>query len=250
MNAVATTPAALELQGVSAAYGRTTVLRDVDLCVPPGAIVALLGPNGAGKTTLLRAAAGLLRPERGTVHIGGAAATRLSAHRRARLGVCLVPEGRGVFPSLTVKENLRMQIPPWARDASIEPGLEAFPVLRDRLHARAGTLSGGQQQMLALARCFIAAPTTVLLDEVSMGLAPRIVDEIFTSLRRLADSGVSLLLVEQYVTRALEMADSVSLISRGQITFSGSPDELDEDAVVQGYLGADIDSPNTGGAGA
>jgi branched-chain amino acid transport system ATP-binding protein len=128
----------------------------------------------------------------------------------------------------------------WVKDAPLDAALEAFPILRDRLGQRAGTMSGGQQQMLALARCYLARPSIVLLDEVSMGLAPRIVDEIFESLRALAESGVTLLIVEQFVTRALAMADTVHLLNRGRLTFSGPPSELDEQAVLEGYLGADI----------
>src|SRR6202022_190270 len=156
------------------------------LAVEAGTIAALLGPNGAGKTTLLKVASGLMRPAAGTVMVAGRDATAMSPSRRARLGLCLVPEGRGIFPRLTVRENLRLQGPPWAKDAPVEAALEAFPILRDRLGQRAGTMSGGQQQMLALARCYLARPSIVLLDEVSMGLAPRIVDEIFASIQALA----------------------------------------------------------------
>jgi branched-chain amino acid transport system ATP-binding protein len=221
-------------------YGRATALWAVDLAVEPGTIAALLGPNGAGKTTLLKLAAGLMRPAAGTVMVAGQDAARMSPNRRARLGLCLVPEGRGIFPRLTVRENLRLQGPPWLDDVPVEAALEAFPILRDRLGQRAGTMSGGQQQMLALARCYLARPSIVLLDEVSMGLAPRIVDEIFASLQALAESGVTLLIVEQFVGRALAMADTVHLLNRGRLTFSGPPDELDEQAVLEGYLGADI----------
>jgi branched-chain amino acid transport system ATP-binding protein len=230
----------LELRGVSAGYGDTTVLRDVDLAIAPGTIATLLGPNGAGKTTLLRAASGLVKPGRGSIRIKGRDATTLAPHARARLGLCLIPEGRGVFPNLSVRENLLLQIPTWAPPTSIDLALDAFPALAGRLGTRVGSLSGGQQQMVALARCFLAGPDVVLLDEVSMGLAPRVVDEIFSSLRALAATGITLLLVEQYVTRALEMADTAHLINRGSLTFSGPAAALDEDAVMRGYLGADI----------
>ena len=230
----------LELRGVTAGYGGATVLRDINVAVRAGVIDALLGPNGAGKTTLLRVAAGLLRPGEGGVSIRGVEATAESPSRRARAGVCLIPEGRGIFRSLSVGENLRLQIPPWRRECEIDPALEAFPVLRDRLRQTAGTLSGGQQQMLALARCYLAAPEIVLLDEVSMGLAPRIVDEIFDALLSLAATGVALLLVEQYVSRALEMADTVHLLDRGSITFAGPSTDLDPATVMRGYLGADL----------
>lgn len=229
----------LELRGVTAGYGRTVVLRDVSVSVEAGRIAALLGPNGAGKTTLLRTASGLMRSSAGTIWIHGEDHTRSAAHARARAGVTLIPEGRGIFRGLTVRENLVMQIPPGDRDATIEAGIEAFPVLGDRLSQTAGTMSGGQQQMLALARCFIARPKLVLLDEVSMGLAPQLIEEIFAALGRLAATGISLLLVEQYVSKALHFADDVHLLRRGSVTWSGPPAELDEDAVVNEYLGSD-----------
>jgi branched-chain amino acid transport system ATP-binding protein len=246
MPANGTTPAeptaqALELRGVTAGYGRTTVLRDVDVAVPAGSIVALLGPNGAGKTTLLRVAAGLLRQTSGSVVVCGEEVTRRHPHARGRAGLCLIPEGRGVFPNLSVRENLLLQVPPWEQDRSVVRALEAFPILRERLGQAAGSLSGGEQQMLALSRCFLAKPTVVLLDEVSMGLAPLIIDQIFEALRRLAGEGVALLLVEQYVDRALEMAEGVYLLNQGSIGFSGSPSELDKDEVMRRYIGADLD---------
>jgi branched-chain amino acid transport system ATP-binding protein len=233
-------PTALALTGVTAGYGRTVVLRDIDLTVAVGSVAALVGPNGAGKTTLLRAASGLLRATSGAVSVSGDDVTPRRPHERARAGLCLVPEGRGIFPNLTVRENLLLQVPPWAKDRSLDSALEAFPILRERLGQRAGMMSGGQQQMLALSRCFLARPALVLLDEVSMGLAPRIVDEIFAALRRLAADGVALLLVEQYVTRALEMADHVYLLNRGRIAYSGPPQDLDEDELMRRYIGADL----------
>jgi branched-chain amino acid transport system ATP-binding protein len=239
MSAARGTPA-LELNGITAGYERTTVLRDVAVTVPPRAIVAVLGPNGAGKTTLLRVAAGLLAPRVGTVHLDGCDVTRRAAHRRARGGLCLMPEGRGIFRSLTVSENLVMYTPPWIQQERVERALDAFPILRDRLKSVAGTLSGGQQQMLALARIYVAEPRVVLFDEVSMGLAPLIVAEIFDAITQLARSGISIVLVEQYVNRALQMADHAYMISRGRITFSGRPSELDEQTVLNGYLGTDL----------
>ena len=234
--ATETSPHTLVLADVHAGYGRTQVLRGVTVAVPRGAIVALLGANGAGKTTLLRVASGLLRPSAGSVTINGTDRTRLSPAERAKAGLCLIPEGRGVFRSLTVRENLRLQVPPWAKDQSVDRALEMFPVLRKRLGQTAGTMSGGEQQMLALARAYLANPDVVLLDEVSMGLAPKVVEVIFDALRRLADSGASMLLVEQYVARALEMADQVVLLSKGHVVFNGPPDALDEDEVLGGYF--------------
>jgi branched-chain amino acid transport system ATP-binding protein len=229
--------ALLTLRGVTAGYGRTTVLRDVDLVVPAGKVVALLGPNGAGKTTLLRAATGLLRVSAGRVHVGGGDVTDQPPHQRARAGLCLVPEGRGIFPNLSVRENLLLQVPPWRKGAGYQPALAAFPILEERLSQRAGSMSGGQQQMLALARCFLSEARVVLLDEVSMGLAPRIIDEIFDALVKLSQTGVALLLVEQYVNRALKIADHVYLLGRGRITDSCSPTELDEAELMRRYVG-------------
>jgi branched-chain amino acid transport system ATP-binding protein len=220
------------------------VLHDIGLTVPRSSVVALLGPNGAGKTTTLRVAAGLLRPARGTVVIGGKEAGRSAPFRRARQGVCLIPEGRGIFRSLTVRENLELLIPPNRHRigrakvrASIDPAIAAFPMLGQRLSQVAGSMSGGQQQQLALARAFLAAPDVVLLDEVSMGLAPVIVDQIFESLKLLASTGVALVLVEQYVSRALEMADTAYLMARGTIAWSGPAAALDTDAITRAYLG-------------
>jgi branched-chain amino acid transport system ATP-binding protein len=149
-----------------------------------------------------------------------------------------VPEGRGIFPNLSVRENLLLQVPPTRKDVGYEPALEAFPILSERLAQRAGSMSGGQQQMLALSRCFLSDPSVVLLDEVSMGLAPRIIDEIFDALVKLSQNGVALLLVEQYVNRALGIADHVYLLGRGRITFSGPPSELDEAELIRRYVGA------------
>jgi branched-chain amino acid transport system ATP-binding protein len=230
-------PPVLELARVTAGYGRTTVLREVTISVPAGAVVALLGPNGAGKTTLLRVAAGLLRPSSGDVSLSGERVTARRPFERARRGLCLVPEGRGIFPSLTVRENLLLQIPPWDRSTTIDAALEAFPILEQRLRQTAGSLSGGQQQILAVSRCFVAKPNVVLLDEVSMGLAPRIIDEIFEALLKLKSQGMSLLLVEQYVGHALQVSDHVYVLGRGQVDFSGAPSQLDEAELMRRYIG-------------
>ncbi|MEV8515192.1 ABC transporter ATP-binding protein [Dactylosporangium sp. NPDC051484] len=229
--------AALELRSVSGGYGTTTVLHDVSFTVPRGQIVALLGPNGAGKTTLLRTASGLLRPSAGTIAVNGTDLTTASAARRAKAGLCLIPEGRGIWRSLTVRENLRLQVPKWATADRVDEVIEMFPILQRRINQVAGTMSGGEQQMLALSRAFLSQANIVLLDEVSMGLAPRIVEEIFQVLQKLAATGAALLLVEQYVTRALAMADRVVMLHRGAVAFDGLPSELDEDAIVRGYLG-------------
>jgi branched-chain amino acid transport system ATP-binding protein len=238
----AETPAALELRDVRAGYAELTVLRGVSLTVPRGAIVALLGPNGAGKTTLLRTASGLIKPDQGAVLLDGEDVTRLAPYQRSKKGLCLIPEGRGIFRALTVRENLRMHIPRGRKEASTDEVLDLFPVLRDRLGQLAGTMSGGQQQMLALARAYLSKPDLVLLDEVSMGLAPNLVEEIFQTLRHLASTGVSMLLVEQYVSRAIEMADRVVLLDRGTVGFAGAASELDQSAVLRGYLGIGDDA--------
>ena len=233
----------LRVSNITAGYGRSTVLRDICIDIPPGRIVALLGPNGAGKTTLLRAVAGLLRPTSGSVWLNGAEVTKSAPHRRAKAGVCLIPEGRGIFRNLTVRENLRMQALPGAKGASkdgLEQVLSTFPVLRDRLGQTAGTMSGGQQQLLALARCYLTSPRVVLLDEVSMGLAPKVVDEIFAAIATLASGGAALVLVEQYVGRALELASSAVLLDRGTVAYAGPTRDLDEAAVLRGYLGVDV----------
>jgi branched-chain amino acid transport system ATP-binding protein len=227
----------ISLRGVSAGYGSTQVLREVTLVVPEGAVVALLGPNGAGKTTLLRACSGLLHPTRGTVHVDGVDATRAPPHALVGLGVCHVPEGRAVFPSLTVAENLKLLGAGGGGGDPIDLAVEAFPLLGSKLAQTAGTMSGGEQQMLALARSYLRNPAYVLLDEVSMGLAPKVVDEIFDYLTRLAATGVALLLVEQYVHKALDLADLAYVINKGRITFAGEASELAPDTLAEAYLG-------------
>ena len=231
-------PPALELRQITVGYAKTIVLRDVSLAVPRSTVVALLGANGAGKTTLLRTAAGLLKPKSGTIHVGLTDVTELAPHRRARTGLCLIPEGRGIYKSLTVRENLELQVPPWVSDDNVEQAVAFFPELSPLLRRIAGTLSGGEQQMVALARTSLAAPSVALLDEVSMGLAPRIVDRIFEALHQLAATGMAIVLVEQYVNRALAMADAACVLNRGSITYTGSPQDLDEEILSDNYLGA------------
>ena len=228
----------LVLQNIFAGYAGTAVLRGVDLIVPPGSVVALLGPNGAGKTTTLRVASGLLKPTGGKLLLDGVDISRESPHELCARGICHVPEGRGVFPNLTVRDNLVLQSHAGTEDESLQRAVEAFPKLGQRLHQLAGTMSGGEQQMLALARTYVQNPKIVLLDEVSMGLAPNIVDEIFTFLALLAQNGTSLLLVEQYVTRALAAADYVYLMNRGRIVFAGEAGELDPNVIAAEYVGS------------
>ena len=227
----------LELADVTAGYGDFTVLRDVSLTVPDGAAVALIGANGAGKTTLLRVASGLLAPDRGRISVDGVDCTGQPPTAMLRRGVCHVPEGRGIFPSLTVAENLRVFVRDGAETDGFARAVRAFPKLGDRLDQPAGTMSGGEQQMLALARAYVQQPRAVLLDEVSMGLAPRIVDDIFRFLDTLRADGAALLLVEQYVAKALQIADYVYVLSRGRIVFAGEPAELRSEDVYARYLG-------------
>jgi len=229
-----------EVRDVTAGYGDAVVLRDVSVAVPEGSVVALIGPNGAGKTTLLRVASGLLTPSDGSILVDGTDLTGAPAHRFATAGVCLVPEGRGVFPSLSVRDNLVQFAAPGTEADAAARATEAFPRLGTRLDQVAGTLSGGEQQMLALARAYIVDARVVLLDEVSMGLAPRIVDEIYEFLARMAAAGTSLLIVEQYVTKALAMADYVYVLSRGEVAFACEPDELSDEDVFARYLGVEV----------
>jgi len=228
--------AALSIRGLRARYGTVTVLRDVDLEVGAGQVVALLGANGAGKTTLMRTAAGVVSAAAGTVHVNGADVTRLAPNQRARRSLCLIPEGRGIFRNLTVEENLRINTPPWVKPVSFDSAYQAFPILAERRKQVAGTLSGGQQQMLALTRAWLSQASVVLVDEASMGLAPVMVDVIFEALHALAARGVSLLLVEQYVRRALAMADAVYLMKKGVVTRAGAPATLEESDLAAEYL--------------
>lgn len=229
----------LDLKGVTAGYGDTTVLRGVDLHVPAGSVVALLGPNGAGKTTLLRVASGLLPPREGTVLFDGQDVTHSNATGLGRRGLCHIPEGRGIFPSLTVRDNLRLFSPRGQEKEAIDRAVTAFPALKPRLGDPAGNLSGGQQQMLAISRAYIANPKLVLVDEASMGLAPIVVDALFEFLGTLE---ASLLLVEQYVTRALGLADTAYLLNNGAIAYSGLAKDLDADEIFQRYLDIDVKS--------
>jgi len=227
-----------ELVGVSAGYGDAPVLRDVTLRVPDGTCVALIGPNGAGKTTLLRVASGLLRPDHGRVLLDGENVTGCHPEDLVGRGVCHVPEGRGVFPNLTVRENLRLFAAAGTESEAEARATDAFPRLGRRLSQLVGTMSGGEQQMVALARAYIRRSRVILLDEVSMGLAPKLVDEIFTFVGRLKSEGISLLLVEQFVIKALGIADFVFLLANGKIDFAGEPSELQGEDVFARYAGA------------
>jgi len=227
----------LRLEGVRAGYGRTEVLHGVDVVVPPGSAVALLGANGAGKSTLLRVASGLLPAWEGGITLCGDPVEDAPAHHRARRGLCLIPEGRAIFRQLTVRQNLAMHAGGKAVDRAVERSVAAFPVLGQRLHQIAGTLSGGQQQMLAVARALIADPQVVLADELSVGLAPVVVDDIFEAVEVLRREGRSLLLVEQYVNRALAVADYVYILHKGSVVFVGEPAQARSADIFSQYLG-------------
>jgi branched-chain amino acid transport system ATP-binding protein len=233
--------ALLEVHGLEAFYGARRVLHGLDLSVAEGAVAALLGANGAGKTTLLRAISGLIR-RRGTVRFGGEDITAWPAHRIARAGIAHVPEGRGTFVELSVEENLRLGAISRRGGASaeaLERVLGYFPRLRERWRQQAGTLSGGEQQMLAIARALLLRPRLMLLDEPSFGLAPRLVSELFAILARInAEEGVALLLVEQNADRALELASHAYLLETGRVVLATAPEAMRADAAIRrAYLG-------------
>jgi branched-chain amino acid transport system ATP-binding protein len=229
----------LELTQVTAGYSGSTVLYEVDLSVPDSSVVALLGPNGAGKTTLLRVAARILTTMSGSITFDGADVTKSRPYELARDGVCYVPEGRGIFPALSVRDNLLLFGAHSQTRSAIDTAVEAFPFLKGRLNSLAKNLSGGERQMLSLVRAWLTKPKVVLLDEVSMGLAPMIVDDVYAFMRRLAADGISLLIVEQYVHRVSEFADHVYLLRNGRVTFSGPPGDLGSQEEILGhYLGA------------
>jgi branched-chain amino acid transport system ATP-binding protein len=227
----------LELKGVKAAYGRIEVLHGVDLVVPLGSVVALLGPNGGGKTTTLKVVSGQMTPTSGCVHIAGRHVNGASADALSRIGVCTIPEGRGIFPNLTVKENLRMVTFGGVDLGDVESvAYERFPRLGERRGQLAGTMSGGEQQMLALARGLAVKPSLLLLDELSMGLAPLIVEQLYEVVGQVAKTGVSILVVEQFARTVLGVADYAAIMLHGRVVSVGQPDDL-EDELSAAYLG-------------
>jgi branched-chain amino acid transport system ATP-binding protein len=227
----------LSLQAVTAGYGDSTVLRNIDFTVADGQVVALLGPNGAGKTTLLRTATGLVKARSGRIEFNGEDVTGEAAHKFVRRGICHLPEGRGIFPSLSVYDNLVIQARASDLKESVAEVSELFPALKSRMRQTAGSLSGGEQQMLALSRAYISNPKVVVVDEPSLGLAPRIIDTIYEVLGRLVARGMSLVVVEQYVQRALALADTVYILSRGEVIHEGKASEIGPDEIYERYLG-------------
>jgi branched-chain amino acid transport system ATP-binding protein len=233
----------LEAQGLELAYGEVSACRDIGFHVEANEIVTLIGANGAGKSTTLRAIAGALIPRAGMIRFRGQDITRLPSHERTALGISLVPEGRRVFPFLTVRENLELGAFKFRRDgakvrALMDKVFDMFPRLRERVGQNAGTLSGGEQQMLALGRAMMSEPQLICLDEPSLGLAPRVVQDIFRTIRAINAGGTSVLLVEQNARYALETASRGYVLQTGSIIASGSCEMLrNDDRVRQAYLG-------------
>ncbi len=234
--------ALLEVQALAAGYGGVPVLHDVSLTVAAEAITVVVGANGAGKTTLLRAISGIVRPSAGSVQVNGTAVERRRTHDIVRLGIAHVPEGRRIFARLTVAENLRLGGYTVGDRQRFERTkarvVELFPILRDREAQRAGTLSGGEQQMLAIGRALMSAPQLLLLDEPTLGIAPLLVEKLFDAIKRLPELGTAVLLVEQNVREALEIAGSAYVLQTGRVVLTGRGRELlGSDLVRQAYLG-------------
>ncbi len=228
----------LEVRALRAGYGPIEVIHNVDLQVYPGQVTALLGPNGGGKTTLLNVCCGVHQTDAGEVFYEGENVTKTSAGALSRRGICTVPEGRGVFPNLTVRENVLMATQVGADMAHLEEvTYSRFPRLGERRKQLAGTLSGGEQQMLALSRAFSTDPKLVMLDELSLGLAPMIVRELYELVGELAAQGLSILVVEQFARTVLPIADTVAVMLQGQIVRRGTPAQLGDD-LSSSYLGS------------
>ncbi|MFA9219400.1 MAG: ABC transporter ATP-binding protein [Sphingomonadaceae bacterium] len=236
----------LSISNLHAAYGKVEVLHGISLDVPKGKLVTLIGSNGAGKTTTMRAISGMLKPKSGSVTLGGKDITSLDSHKIARAGLAHSPEGRRVFSSMTVSDNLLLgAFPRFTRARpkgdikhDLEKALELFPRLKERRTQLAGTLSGGEQQMLAMARAVMLNPEVILLDEPSMGLAPILVEEVFRIITRLKSEGVTMLLVEQFAAAALNVADYGYVLENGSISVHGPAESLKTDPkVIAAYLG-------------
>jgi branched-chain amino acid transport system ATP-binding protein len=234
----------LEVNGIDVAYGHIQALRKVSLRADAGEIVALTGANGAGKTTVLRTISGLLRPLSGEIHFDGVRIDRLPPERIVEMGVSHLPEGRGIFPTLTVEENLRMGYFTKRRDragfrAGVDRITELFPRIRERWSQAAGTLSGGEQQMLALARALLPDPRLLMIDELSLGLAPIVVQQLLARVEEINEQGTTILLVEQYVNLALRVASRGYVMEKGRVAMSGEAKRLlkDSEQVRSSYLG-------------
>ena len=235
----------LVVQGLQVAYGGVVAVRDVSLTVESGQVLAVLGANGAGKTTTLLAVSGLVRARAGSVTLDGVSLLGRRSEQIARLGIAHVPAGRGIFPGLSVTDNLRMGLYGAGRDksadgaAAVEEVLETFPILRERRDQAAGTMSGGQQQQLAIGRALVQRPRLLMLDEMSMGLSPSVVAELFRLVGRLRDGGMAIVMVEQFVGQALQVADQAVVLEQGVVVAAGPPDALSGDELAAAYLGGD-----------
>jgi branched-chain amino acid transport system ATP-binding protein len=231
----------LDVNGLTAGYGSVVGAREVNLRVEPGQVVAILGANGAGKSTLLRAMSGMIRPSTGSVSYEGRDITGMGAHQIAARGVAHVPEGRELFANLTVRENLVLGGARKNRDrraAVLADLLERFPLLAERSDQVAGTLSGGQQQLLVIARALMSEPSLLMLDEPSLGLAPKMVEQIFDTLRTVGSSGIAVLLVEQHARQALESADRAYVLRGGRVVISGTATDVGQHpSLHEAYLG-------------
>lgn len=236
--------ALLEVSGLRVTYGGVVAVRDASFSVEPGQVLAVLGANGAGKTSTLLAVSGLVKARAGRVRVHGHEVLGLAPERIARLGLAHVPAGRGIFPTLTVADNLRMGLYGSGRDrhpdgrTAVEEVLTAFPILRERRDQPAGTMSGGQQQQLAIGRALVQRPRLLMLDEMSMGLSPNVVADLFVLVRRLADDGMAVVMVEQFVGQALAIADQAVVLEQGAVVAAGPPETLSRDALAAAYLGA------------
>jgi branched-chain amino acid transport system ATP-binding protein len=235
----------LSVQGLDVKYGAVQALFDVSIDVPAGEVVAVLGANGAGKSTLARTVSGLVPSAKGTVVFDGRDITTAKPHDIRRTGLVYIPEGRGIFPGLTVQENVRMAVRRVGtkdeRRTGTERAYELFPRLAERRTQRAGTLSGGEQQMLALARALAVPPKLIIADEMSLGLAPIVVDTVFESIERAAETGVTVVLIEQFIHRALSLASQCVILMRGSVAWSGASANAQQQ-VLDRYLGESADA--------
>jgi branched-chain amino acid transport system ATP-binding protein len=235
----------LSVEGLDVHYASVQALFDVSIDVPAGSVVAVLGANGAGKSTLARAASGLVASTKGSITFDGVDITKAKPHEIRRAGLVHIPEGRGIFPGLSVQENLRMAVrrvgTPDERKSAVENAYEMFPRLAERRGQRAGTLSGGEQQMLALARALAVPPKLIIADEMSLGLAPLVVDFVFENIERASETGVTILLIEQFIHRALGLASQCVILKQGEVVWSGSAENARQE-VLDRYLGESADA--------